>query len=177
MTFGELQSLFEAYTQTSGEVDAATLALWFNEAVLDLALSFGNGETYTYEDAVAETAYDLPSDCLRVLESEEDYAITAAGKIKFAEGGDIEITYRQFPTVSFTGVSTSQESDLPEIVHMLLARWAASRYWDAESEGDTEESNHAIKWMQDYRIGKATILNATQFGAQGSLSAWTIVEE
>ena len=41
MTFAQMREMFEAYTGTGDEVDSAQLALWFNEAQLDLAYEPG----------------------------------------------------------------------------------------------------------------------------------------
>ena len=40
MKFSELVEAFEAYTGVVGEIDDAEMAVWFNEAQLDLALDF-----------------------------------------------------------------------------------------------------------------------------------------
>lgn len=102
-TFFDLKTAFEAHTGMSGEIDDAELAIWFNEAQLDLAVDCGIKE--------------LP-------------ALFDAG-------------------------NSSAVSELPPVLHDLLPIFAASRYWDRESEGDTEESMHGTKWMSYYQQQKA----------------------
>ena len=45
MKFSELRQAFETYTGIIGEVDDADLAIWFNEAQLDLTPDFGPVKT------------------------------------------------------------------------------------------------------------------------------------
>ena len=151
MTFNELVALFEAYTGTEGEVEEAQLAMWFNEAQLDLAYDMGS--VVCWEPA-GGTSYDVPEDCLRIIDSTGDYTISPDNKILLDTEGTV-LYYFKTPT-PFTGADQDQESELNKALHTLLAMFAASRYFDQESEGDTEESNHATKWMSYYLQGKNT---------------------
>jgi hypothetical protein len=58
-----------------------------------------------------------------------------------------------FP-VLFTGSQEDAVSSLPAVLHDLLPVFAASRYWDRESEGDNEESRQGAKYMEYYQQGK-----------------------
>ena len=160
MDFADLRDLFENYTGVSeSEVEDIDLALWFNEAQLDLAYDFGNIKEYVYEDGVeAGELNDLPVDLINLVDSTIPYEITLTGKIAFAQNGTPSIYYRAIP-LSFTGTEPEATSELHEALHYLLAIWAASRYWDKESEGDGEESQHATKWMNYYYQGKAVALS------------------
>ena len=55
-----------------------------------------------------------------------------------------------------------------------MALFASSRYWDKESEGDSEESNHANKYMGYYLNGKKTALNKMSFGGDKP-KYWTVI--
>lgn len=160
MNFADLRDLFENYTGVSeSEVEDIDLALWFNEAQLDLAYDLGNIKSYTYEDGVASgEENDLPSDVINLVDSTSEYEITLTGKIIFTNSGTQTIYYRAIPT-SFTGIDPDAKCELHEALHYLLAIFAASRYWDKESEGDSEESQHATKWMQYYYQGKNAALS------------------
>lgn len=172
MKFSELITAFENYTGAEGEVENIALALWFNEAQIDLQYSLGTITTYEYEDAEADTAYSLPTDVLVLTGSDVDYYIDQAGKIVFAEGGDINIYYRAQPT-DFTGLDEDAESDLPSNIHQAIAMFAASRYWDKESEGDSEESAHAAKWFGYYYQAKNQAIS--KMNISPTIDCWTVI--
>lgn len=167
MNFSALVNLFEAYTQTDGAADNVVLALWFNEAEADLAYDLGPVVKYTYTEEAAE--YEPPLDCLRILAG--DFSRTPQGKLVFS--GDKTIYYRQLPA-SFTGADGEAESPLPLSVHPLLAMFAASRYWDQESEGDGEESAHATKWMNYYQLGKARAVSRLDLAGE-RVERWNVL--
>jgi hypothetical protein len=54
-----------------------------------------------------------------------------------------------------------------------MAMFAASRYWDMESEGDGEESNHAGKWLSYYYQGKNAAKSRLP-GASFDVTGWTV---
>ena len=154
MDFAGLRNTFENYTGVSeSEVEDIDLALWFNEAQLDLAYDLGNIKSKTYTDNVAGEENDLPVDALKIVSCSDKYEITLTGKIVFEAEGSPTLYYRAIPT-DFTGTNETEICELHEALHYLLAIFAASRYWDKESEGDGEESQHATKWMQYYYQGK-----------------------
>ena len=145
MTFAQLTAAFETYTNVSDQVDAAQLALWFNEAQLDLAYELGAVETRQLE--LTPGALLRPeADWLRVVGCELDYKRQPDGSLLFPNGGSGRLFYRRQPR-PFSGIDSDQVSELPEALHYLPALFAASRYWDMESEGDGEESGHAAKWL------------------------------
>lgn len=173
MDFSKLTEMFESYTGTSSEIDPAQLALWLNEAQLDLSSALSVPVKYTYMNVLAGEEYELPAGCMRIVDALANYSETPDGKIVFATGGDIDIYYRGMPT-PFTGVDMTQTSALPEATHHLMAIFAASRYWDMESEGDGEESNHATKWMNYYLMGKQQAISVLDV-AGTKVDRWMVV--
>ncbi len=153
MTFEEMKRLFEAYTGTDEEVDSAQLALWFNEAQLDLAYDLGPIQCQGIE--LDEDGYIRPGGSwLTVVGCDLPFSRRLDGRL--AVEGDAAgkcIYFRQTPAL-LTGTDSEQESELPEVLQYLPPLFAASRYWDMESEGDGEESNHASKWLSYYYQGK-----------------------
>lgn len=171
MTFEQLSHAFAAHCGISGGVDGAVLALWLNEAQLDLALDMGNIVEHTFVDVTAEGA-ELPDDCLRVLAADQEYWILPGRRIAFPSEGSHTIRYRQQPK-PFDAVDNLQVSELNPALHYLLPLFAASRYWDMESEGDGEESNHANKWLAYYRQGRAAMLSHLDCGCE-TVERWQI---
>ena len=167
-TFQELKNRFDALTGLNDEIDNAVLAIWFNEAQLDLAFELGEIATEEYA-AGAEQA--LPPALLRIVDCSAEYTLTPDGKLTLPGGG--VLYYRRAPAM-FTGTEMDAVSELPEAVHHLIPLWAASRYWDMESEGDGEESSHASKWMAYYQQGKTYCLQLLD-QARAALSEWRIV--
>ena len=171
MTFEQLKALFQSYTGIGDtEVEDIELALWFNEAQLELAYDFGEVGSL----AVSNTA--LPADYLNTIKVSNSngmvgYEITPDGNI--ISNTDATLYYRKYPT-DFTGLDLSAKSALPEAVHYLMAIFAASRYWDKESEGDGEESNHANKWMGYFINGKQNALKKLSLGG-AKPKYWTVV--
>ena len=155
MKFSELVSAFETYTGVIGEIDDAELAIWFNEAQLDLALDFGAIKTASITPN-ADGAVALPADNIKVLDCDAMYGWNAAGQLVVGTMDPVSVTYRAMPdpTHVFSGADPDQTPDLPYMLHYLLAIFAAARYWDRESEGDTEEMNLANKWMATYNTAK-----------------------
>lgn len=149
MKFHELVALFNTYTGAEGYADNTQLAQWFNEAQLDLSYDLARAT----ETTISENNYTPPSDCLRIVDCSTDYEVTPTGNIMFASV-PCKLYYVALPE-PFTGSDTEQESSLDQPLHYLMALFAASRYWDLESEGDTEESGHANKWMGYYLQAKA----------------------
>ena len=190
MTFDKLQQLFISLTNTD-EVEPTTLALWFNEAQLDLALDFGEVKDaslpglLTLQDSANLVIKDepLPEDLLRILDVQDgngnsvDWEITPQGRIAVSGSGSCTLYYRAMPSVSFDGMTMDTESALPAPLHYLLAFYAAWKFWDMESEGDTEESNHATKFLNYYRNGKADMLAKLDFpGSSNSMvKQWMIL--
>lgn len=174
MTFEELVRSFETHTGLSGEVDNAQLAIWMNEAQLDLSLVMGNVAAHTFtEDELTDGGYRLPADCLKLVDSTADYTQLPDGRLQFTSSGGATVYYRK-NAAPFTGVDLSQISELPEPCHYLLPMWAASRYWDMESEGDGEESTHGTKWMNYYLQGKANLLRYMDLSSV-KLDAWRVI--
>ena len=153
MKFSKLVEAFETYTGVVGEIDDAELAIWFSEAQLDLALDFGIIKTVLVqpdENGVAT----LPADSLKLLDCDVAYGWNAAGQLAVGTTDPISVTYRAMPSREFLGDDPDQVPELPSPLHYLLAIFAAARYWDRESEGDTEEMNLANKWMATYNTAK-----------------------
>lgn len=174
MKFSELKAAFENYIGVSGDVEDTSIALWFNEAQLDLAWDFGEIKTEDYS-AVPGVGQDLPDDALVLLDATDTYTVNSSGKIVFDNGGSVELYYRAMPT-DFTGFDQDQESALPKAVHNLMAIFATSRYWDKESDGDAEEGGHATKWLSYYYQGKN--MAKTRFNAVGGnqLDRWIVTD-
>lgn len=171
MTFSELCEAFTTYTGAVDQVDNAQLALWFNEAQLDLAYELGPVSTLTLNAAAGDSC--LPgSDWLRVMGCDLDYVQLPDGRLRFTRGGQGGLYYRALPA-AFSGADGSQVSALPQAVHYLLALFAAARYWAMESEGDAEESAHAAKWLSYYYQGKNTACSRLP-AARMDLGGWTV---
>ena len=152
MTFEEMKEAFETYVGMSDQVDNAQLALWFNEAQLDLAYELGKVESESISVSAGEN-YQPGLYWLRIVASELPFRREPDGSLTFEEEGDGKLYYRAIPT-DMSGTDSSQESELPLALHYLPPLFAASRYWDMESEGDSEESSHASKWLSYYYQGK-----------------------
>ncbi len=170
MTFADLKSRFEALTGIS---DCANedLMVWLNEGQLDLALVAGRIVRQQYSDVLAGEELELPERFLRVEDCDRVYRLTPDGKIIFGLGGEVSLYYRQLPAefpLFGEGVC-----EINPLFQDLLPLFAASRYWDRESEGDGEESNHGTKWLKQYLDGKAKRLKALGLWDQ-QLEQWTV---
>jgi len=167
MKFSELREAFEAYTDIRGEVDDADLAIWFNEAQLDLTPDFGPVRTVVLTPVNGRA--DKPEGCLKVL-----------GPCKENERGQLvldsatEVDYIGMPTVQFTGTDADQTPDLPNAVHYLLAIHAVAMYWARESEGDTEEMNLSNYWLTRYRVEKDRLKNVMGQPGSSNVDRWII---
>ncbi|MBR5430483.1 MAG: hypothetical protein IK116_08180 [Firmicutes bacterium] len=171
MNFAELAQAFTAYTGAVDQVDNAQLALWFNEAQLDLAYDLGPVSRLELNAAAGDTL--LPgADWLCLTGCDLEYRRLADGRLLFPAGGQGCLYYRALPP-AFTGVNGDQESTLPAPVHYLLALFAAARYWDMESEGDGEESAHAGKWLSYYYQGK-NLARSRLPGSRSDAEQWTV---
>ena len=176
MNFSQLVSLFESLIDAEGEVDNSKLAIWFNEAQLDLALDAGE-----IRQVSLERLSPPPADLLSILEltDEEgnsiDWDTDTAGRLVF-DRQKAQLLYRAMPTVSFSGTDNTQESLLPAPLHYLMAYYAAWKYWDAESGGDTEESSHASKFMNYYYQNRSRYLARLNIaGGYGRVKQWQII--
>lgn len=174
MKFSELKAAFESYIGAVGEAEDASLALWLNEAQLDLAYDFGAIRTEGYS-AVAGAGQVLPEDALVLLDATDTYIINALGQIVFENGGSVDLYYRAVPA-DFSGLDQEQESTLPKAVHNLMAIFAVSRYWDKESDGDAEESGHATKWLSYYYQGKNTAKAKLNAVGGNHLDRWIVTD-
>ncbi|MBR2783546.1 MAG: hypothetical protein IKD93_05085 [Firmicutes bacterium] len=172
MKFSELTELFAAYTGAEDQADNARLALWFNEAQLDLAYDLG---PVSVREIAAEPGFRLhpEADWLCVAGCELDYIREADGSLLFPAGGRGRLFFRRLPQ-AFSGTDGDQESELPRAVHYLLAVFAAARYWDLESEGDGEESAHAGKWLGYYYQGR-NLARSRLPGVYNDLRGWRVV--
>ncbi|MEG1603561.1 MAG: hypothetical protein RR051_00345 [Clostridiales bacterium] len=171
MDFAALKNSFAQLTADAG-VDDASLVVWFNEAQLDIALEAGNVVKQIFADAAAGIGYDKPPRCIRVEDCSVNYTISPEGKLVFAVGGDIDVYYRQAPR-EFALSDSGMKCELDQLLHSLIPLFAASRYWDQESEGDYEESGHGNKWMNYYLQGKAQRIK-TLGGWGNQLDRWTV---
>jgi|GEM_PF-3379577 len=158
MKFSELKAAFELHCGTADIVDAAELAIWFNEAQNDLALNFAPAARTAYVDGQNQAfdgTYPLPADCLRPLAvifegstSELRPVITDQGRLYVAQGS-FDLLYHKLPQ-PFTGLDGDEQSELAAPLHDLIPLFATARYWDKESEGDYSESALGTKWMSYY---------------------------
>lgn len=171
MDFSQLKEAFEIHTGITDEADAAELALWFNEAQLDLAWELSPVKKQSI-DVIAGTAFTPPAGWLCVIGADKDYHITPDGKIIFEEEGPAELYYREIP-VSFSGTDEEEESTLHQSLHYLLPIFAAARYWEKESEGDSDESRQASKWLSYYYQGKS-LAKSRLFGINDPVDCWKI---
>ena len=85
MDFSQLKEAFEIHTGITDEAYAAELALWFNEAQLDLAWELSPVKKQSI-DVTAGTAFTPPAGWLCVIGADKDYHITPDGKIIFDTG-------------------------------------------------------------------------------------------
>jgi len=152
MTFEEMKQSFMICIDNAGPVSDAQLAQWLNEAQMDIAYELG--PVVRKPIAAAEgMAYYPAADCLRIVACSLPYRKEADGALVFTQGGSCELFYRKVPAV-LHGADPEESSELPAAVHHLLPLFAASRFWEKESEGDSEESMQAAKWMSYYYQGK-----------------------
>lgn len=167
MKFSELRQAFETYTGIIGEVDDADLAIWFNEAQLDLTPDFGPVKTVvlTPENGRA----DKPQGCLKVLSPCRE---NVRGQLVLDDA--TEIDYIGMPSVQFTETDQDQTPDLHNAAHYLLAIHATAMYWARESEGDTEEMNLSNYWLARYRLEKDRLRNVIGQPGSGSVDRWRI---
>ena len=100
MNFGEMREAFLSYTGITDDVDNAELALWFNEAQLDLAWEMAPVQTYTLVCHEGE-AFSLPEDWLTVIGGDHPYRVTAAGSIVPEHEGELQLYYRAVPQQLF----------------------------------------------------------------------------
>lgn len=176
MNFFELVAAVEAYTGVAGEIDDAEMAVWFNEAQLDLALDFAPIKTAVVT-ANADGVAPVPPDNIRIIDSPSDFDWASDGQLVFRSGpGEHTIYYRAMPAPEhvFTGADPDQTPDLPYMLHYLLSIFAAARYWDRESEGDTEEMNLANKWLSAYYAAKKNMLSKLD-QAGGKIDRWRVI--
>ena len=171
MNFTQLTEAFETYMGGQEQADPAQLALWFNEAQLDLSWELGRVASPLLTLAAGEE-YEPPGDCLQLLGCDLPYRLLAGGRLLFEQGGRGRLYYRQRPA-SFSGTDGGQESELPSSCHYLLALFAVSRYWDAESEGDGQESALANKWLSYYYQGKSLARSRLPQGG-ADISGWAV---
>lgn len=181
MTFNELVGAFEAYTGVSGEIDNVDMAVWFNEAQLDLSLYFGNIKTSAPITPVSGVI-STPVDNIKIIEIQSDgsnlyYRKTGGGQIYVGTDQPVNIVYRAMPAPEhvFTGTDVEQTPDLPYPIHYLLSIYAAAMYWYRESEGDTEEMNLANYWLAKYNAGKASFIKMMD-RAGDDLDHWEVIE-
>ncbi len=171
MNFGQLQEAFDQYTAAGEQVDAVQLALWFNEALLDLAYDLGGVETLSLQVAAGEEM-PLPEDCLRVVGCDLPCSRLPDGGLRFSAGGSGMLYYRATPSL-FSGTESGESSGLAEPLQHLPALFAASRYWDLESEGEGEQSNQAAKWMSYYYQAK-NLARLRLDSAAGDAERWQV---
>ena len=180
MKYSELVSAFEAYTGVVGEIDDADLAIWFNEAQLDLSLDFGTVKKATLTPD-GSGVLSPPADNIKILDvlvngESADFSWSSAGEMWVGTDQDVQVVYRAMPDPAhvFTGIDQDQTPDLPYPIHYLLAIFATAMYWDRESEGDTEEMNLANKWLARYNAAKRNFLSKmNQTG--GYVDRWTVI--
>ncbi len=170
MNFGQMKEAFESHTGITDEIDAHELALWFNEAQLDLAWELA--EVQKEDIPAANSGFVPPQNWLAVIGSNKLYRLTPDGQIIFEEGGDAELYYREIPQ-SFSGTDDQETSALHVGLHYLLPIFAAARYWDKEAEGDSEESAQANRWLSYYYQGKS-LAKSRLFGVIEPIDAWSI---
>lgn len=176
MKFSELRDAFEAYTGVIGEIDDADLAIWFNEAQLDLALDFGRIKTVELmpdENGLVSP----PPDNIRVIDASNAFRWDSAGSLIFGTDEPVQLTYRAMPDPVhvFTGADQDQTPDLPYPLHYLLSIFAAAMYWDRESEGDPEEMALANKWLARYQTAKKSFLGKLDRAGNSNIDHWVVI--
>ncbi len=171
MDFSQLAAAFAIHTGITDEADPAELALWFNEAQLDLAWELAPVKKYQLE-AKAGEAFIPPETWLSVIGADKDYHVGSDGAIIFDEAGPAELYYRELP-LSFSGTDAAEESSLHQSLHYLLPLFAAARYWEKEAEGDSDEGRQASKWLSYYYQGK-NLAKMRLFGINDPTECWKI---
>ena len=171
MNFAEMKEAFLSYTGCTDQVDNAELALWFNEAQLDLAWELGPVRTAVV-DVGPGGSYTPGDDWLTVIGGSKAYRVSPDGNVLPEEDGELTLYYRAIPT-EFNGVDSDQECVLHKGLHYLLPIFAASRYWDKEAEGGDEESAQANRWLSYYYQGK-NLAKSRLFGRNEPMDVWEI---
>lgn len=181
MKYNELVAAFEAYTGISGEIDDADIAIWFNEAQLELALYFGTIKTETVTPD-SSGVLSTPVDNIKIIEITSDgqnlyYRKTGGGQIYVGTDQPVTIVYRAMPAPEhlFDGTDPDCEPDLPYPIHYLLSVYAAAMYWYRESEGDTEEMNLANYWLAKYNAGISKFIKMMD-RAGDDVDHWVVIE-
>ena len=171
MNFGQMKEAFCSYTGITDDVDNAELALWLNEAQLDLSWELSAIGSQQVEGSVG-TVFTPPDTWLTVIGGSGTYRVTPDGNIILEEDGPLTLYYRQLPE-EFTGADSGETSGLHQALHYLLPIYAASRYWDKEAEGDGEEIAQANRWLSYYYQGK-NLAKSRLFGMNEPMTAWEI---
>ena len=177
-TFAQLVTAFEAHTGISGEIDNATLAIWFNDAQEDLAMDFGRIKTV---EVVVGEPFLLPEDCIKVIDVEQGgtpllWDVSPDRYITIAANGAVKLLYRSMPGVAFSGSDGLQTSDLSPVLHRLIPIYAAYMYWMRESEGDSEEYRLGNSWWEKYMLGKQQALQKLQETTARIPDCWLIAD-
>lgn len=161
MTVGELRAAFEAFVDDT--VDNSVFLIWLNDAIQDASLKY-SPMTSVVIDASALEYTALPADFLSLIEVLDtqgelcrDFETTEWGSIRFATAGTYTVHYHRMAN-ALTANDDNAVPDLPTLMHSPLYIFAASRYWDRESMGDTEESDMSSKLMRQYENAMAKIV-------------------
>ena len=163
MNVKQIRETFEGLIDDS--VDNSLLLIWINEAQDAIASEYGV-KTSKQIIAVTDVEYPITSDFLRVLEVRnsdgEDYIwynITEWGDISFADDDTYTIHYLKTPT-PVAGNNDIAEPSVHDFLHSLIPVYAAAKFYDRESLGDTEESQMANKLMGQFEYNLAKRVKA-----------------
>ena len=171
MNFGEMRDAFLSYTGCTDPLDSAELALWFNEAQLDLSWELAPVKTETVTVGRGGS-FTPPDNWLTIIGGSGHYRVSPSGQVIPEEDGGLELYYRAIPE-DFSGIDPDQECALHQGLHYLLPIFAAARYWDKEAEGGDEESAQANRWLSYYYQGK-NLAKSRLFGRNEPMYQWEI---
>lgn len=157
MNVGEMRARFEDFVDDT--VDSIVSVRWFNEAQEVIATEYGIPKE-TNLAVTAKTWTALPDDFMARLEIYDslgnpyfDYQIDHFGRIKTQTSDTYILEYLGLP-IDLPATNDSAVSALHPILHQLMVIYAASKFFDRESAGDPEESQQAVKYMQQFEMMK-----------------------
>lgn len=151
-TIGDIKAILE--NEVDDSVSEGSLSAWVYSALVEISKLYGRvAEDSTA--AVADVFYDLPADHLATIlirdsEGKEyhDYTITEYGQIAYDKDDTYTMQYFAMPEPLPTEESELLDTipAVHELFHVSIVDWCKQKFWDKESDADSEESRFADKF-------------------------------